>query len=422
MKQAVLYICYYNVAEPLVQTQVVAYLRELAARGYRIHLLTFERENLTEEQRRFFQRELSDAGIRWHTLRYHQRPSLPATLYDIAVGTLKSFRICQEHDIRLVHARSYVPAAMALMLKRLTGCQFLFDIRGLLADEYVDAGHWERGGVKYRLTKRMERVFFRKADSFIVLTNNIRDDLVASDDLMRHRADDIEVIPCCADIDKFRTTATEREAYRQRRQWTDRYVLTYAGKFGTWYLAEEMARFFAAARLVIPNLFFQILTQSDGTPMQRALQAAGVSSREYDIRFASPDELPLILGASDAGISFIRACYSKRSSSPTKVGEYLAAGLPVASNAGIGDCDRMLLDNNLGVIVNEFSTADFQRAAMKLLALIRDEDRTHRCSEFARRELSVTGVGGPRYGAVYDRMLRSPIFAHSSQTTEAAAP
>src|SRR5205085_11606858 len=39
---AALYICYFGLREPLVQTQVLPYLRELAARGHRMSLLTFE--------------------------------------------------------------------------------------------------------------------------------------------------------------------------------------------------------------------------------------------------------------------------------------------------------------------------------------------------------------------------------------------
>src|SRR5215813_10340636 len=181
MKRAALYICYYNVTEPLVQTQVIAYLRELAKRGIEMHLLTFERERHSFENRRAIRDELGKQGIHWHCLVYHQRPSLPATVYDIAIGTMAALRICREHGIKLVHARSHVPAAMALLLKRILGCRFIFDIRGLLAEEYVDAGSWERDDLKFRLTKWMERAFFRRADVFVMLTERIKQELTNND-------------------------------------------------------------------------------------------------------------------------------------------------------------------------------------------------------------------------------------------------
>ena len=37
-----LYICYFGLRQPLVQTQVIPYLQEIAKGGIRVSLLTFE--------------------------------------------------------------------------------------------------------------------------------------------------------------------------------------------------------------------------------------------------------------------------------------------------------------------------------------------------------------------------------------------
>ena len=417
MRRAALYICYDNITEPLVQTQVVAYLRELSRRDIEMHLLTFERQRHSLEKQRAISEYLDMSGIQWHALRYHQRPSLPATIYDIFVGTLTAMRICRKHRIQLVHARSHVPAAMAYMLKRILRCRFLFDLRGLLAEEYVDAANWTQGDLKFRLTKRMEHAFFRNADALVMLTHRIKHELVKKEPALHHRANSIHVIPCCVDVERFSIDREQRLAYRDKRGWTERRVLTYVGKLGTWYLAEEMARFFARARLRDSRLFFQVLTQSDPAPMQQALQANGVSSEDYEIRFARPDDLPILLAASDAGISFIRAAYSKRASSPTKLGEYFAAGLPIVANAGVGDIDEIVDAHRLGVIVHDYSDEGYDNAAIKLSTLLEDESAARRCREFAGQSLSLSKVGGPRYGAIYEYLFDT---ANSQSLLEAA--
>ena len=188
MKRASLYICYYDIGEPLVESQVVSYLKELAGRGYEIHLLTFERRRLSSVEKKTIRGRLEGIGIRWYSRRYHERPSLPATLYDIGAGIIAASQICRRNQIELIHARSHVPAAMALVLKRLFGYRFLFDYRGMLAEEYVDGGHWQQGELKYRLTKRMERAFFREADGFVMLTERIKRDLLRDEpELARKR-------------------------------------------------------------------------------------------------------------------------------------------------------------------------------------------------------------------------------------------
>lgn len=407
MRRAVLYLCYFDAEEPLVETQVIPYLGELAGRGVDVHLLSFDQKKRAPSERERVKSRLLGQGIRWSSLKYHRRPSLPATLFDIAVGSLEAIRLCRRHGIRLIHARSHVPAAMAMSAKRVLGCRILFDVRGLLANEYADAGHWREGDLKYRLTKAAERRLYREADGFVMLTHAIKSQLVADEAALRGRKDDIMVIPCCVDTDAYAAAASRRGQVRSERNWTDRLVLTYAGKLGTWYLHEEMARFFARAREAEPRLFFNVLTTSDGTQMRRTLEAAAVPPHAFAIGGVSSKDVPAILAASDAGISFRRKCYSQRAASPTKIGEYLAAGLPVVTNDGVGDYDDVFRDGRLGVLVRDFTESEYSEAAARLRSLMTIERPTDSCRQFAARELSLTAVGGPRYAELYDRLFSS---------------
>jgi glycosyltransferase involved in cell wall biosynthesis len=402
---AVLYVCYLGVDEPLVATQVRPYLRELVARGHEVHLLTFEPLRRDAAAADAVTRMLAGEGIAWHALRYHRRPSLPATLYDIGRGVGCSWRLARRHRIRLVHARSHVGAAVALGLRALRGVPFVFDVRGLLPDEYADAGHWRRGGLKYRLAKAAERVFFRRAGALVVLTEAVRADLFANGGPLAHRdAADVTVIPCCVDLAAHPWDEAAREAERARRGWAERRVFVYVGKLGMWYLDAEMARFYARLRAQDPRAFLQVLTASPSDALRRALADARVPDQAFDVRAVAPREVPVLLRAADAGLSLIKPCASKRSSSPTKVGEYLAAGLPVVSTAGIGDCDRMLGDGR-GVVLDALDDAGLDRGARALAALMDDPATRARCRAFAEAELSLERTGGPRYAAVYETVL-----------------
>ena len=116
---------------------------------------------------------------------------------------------------------------------------------------------------------------------------------------------------------------------------------------------------------------------------------------------AEPDEVGRYLAAADFGISFIRRCFSKISSSPTKIGEYLGAGLPVVSSAGIGDVDGLLGGGEVGVLVDDFSRAGYESAARAVLALLDDPRTADRCRSVAHRHLSLREVGIPRYDRLY---------------------
>ena len=69
-KAGALYICYFGVREPLVQTQVLPYLRKIVEGGVRMSLLTFE----------------PDRPAAWANISRH-------TLIGIALGTLALLRL-----------------------------------------------------------------------------------------------------------------------------------------------------------------------------------------------------------------------------------------------------------------------------------------------------------------------------------------
>ena len=97
-----LYVCYLSLEDPLAHSQVVAYLDGLADAGHGIHLLTFENGRLPRARRRELRATMAARGIRWHGLRYHKRPSLPATIYDAFAGAALIGWLVRRHRLHAV--------------------------------------------------------------------------------------------------------------------------------------------------------------------------------------------------------------------------------------------------------------------------------------------------------------------------------
>jgi glycosyltransferase involved in cell wall biosynthesis len=399
-----LYICYLSLDDPLVHSQVVAYLEGLAARGHTVHLLTFD-VPLTADRRQELRADLERRGIVWHSRRYHKRPSLPATVYDALAGALHAVWIIRRHGLGAVHARNHVPAAMALIVRRLTRCRMIFDLRGLMAEEYVDAGNWKRGGLPYRLTQRIQRAAIRRADGIVMLTEAVRRYLFDG----RQVDVPLSVIPCCADVASLNGAGPAMAAdVRAELEAGERPIMIYLGKFTGWYLHGEMVDFHAAARGLEPELLFLVLSQSDPEIIRREFARAGIPESDFRVTQAEPAQVGRYLAAADFGVSFVRPCFSKISSSPTKVGEYLAAGLPVVSTAGIGDVDELLDDNGVGILVRDVVPDAYEPAARAALELARDPQARERCRAVARSRLSLAEVGIPRYDAMYREVAGLP--------------
>ena len=413
-----LYICYLSLDDPLTHTQVVAYLKGLALAGHTIHLLTFETRRLSRAETAALKSQMATDGIRWHHLRYHKRPSLPATAYDTLLGGLVAWWLAIRFRLNVFHARTHIPATMAILARRLRGRRapaLIFDIRGLMAEEYVDAGRWKEGGVPFRLVKLVERNAIAQAAGIVVLTERVRAKLFGGEGGDSR----VFVIPCCADLDHLEPNLGPAQV----RGGSDAPVtMIYVGKLEGWYMAPEMADFFSVAHGVIPNLRFLILTQGPTTPISSRLQELGLGDVSK-IMFARAPEIGRHLASADFGVSFIRPSPSKESSSPTKVGEYLGAGLPVVATAGVGDLDT-LLTPDVGVLVREHDHEAYRIAAEAVVSLLSDPDAAKRCREVAEAELSLNGVGIPRYLAIYEHVAResSPTMLAQEQLERKQRP
>ena len=391
-----LYICYFNTEEPLVHTQVLPYLRAVARAGVETHLLTYERRGAwragERQRRRALKQQLKAAGIRWHALKYHKRPSLLATAYDVWLGVLYAAWLVMRHRLQVVHARAHIPGVIALPLKMLLRRKLIFDLRGMMAEEYVDNGRWAEGSLPFRLIKSAEGALVRRADRIVVLTEAMKAVLLGAAD-PAIRAEKIFVIPCCADLSRYADAATHVS------KTPGSFTLAYAGSTTGRYLLNDMIAFFKAVQRRRHEARFLVLTRGDHAEAERAFAAAGVAPACYSLLAVGPAEVPALLSAADIAINFVKPGKAVLASSPTKIGEYLAAGLPVVSTTG-GDTDAILQGENVGVIVSSLTAQDYEQAAGRMLDLL-EQTGAAACRAAARKFFSLDEVGGPRYVALY---------------------
>lgn len=399
---AALYISYDGMLEPLGESQVLAYLRHLA-HGTRIHLISFEKsEDWADVQaRKRVEALLRDAGVVWHPLRYHKAPSALATSWDILQGTVLGLGLVWRHGLKLVHARSYVAAVMALAIKRLTHARFLFDMRGFWPDERVDGGMWAKGARLYRVAKWFERKFLLGADAVVSLTSTAVHDMRAFDYMMG-RDQRFVVIPTCVDLDLFRPVPGRKAAHRRP------FVLGYVGSAGGWYLFDEAVRTYQALLQHQPDAIFQIVNRNEHAFIRERLRFMGVSLDQVRLFSASHHEVVDHICQMDACVFYIKPVYSKRASAPTKLGELLACGVPCITNGGVGDSEAVLRQGRVGAVLDRFDDAAHAEGVRMLLSLLSEHDLASRCREVAESEFALT-TGVSRYRTLYDDLMSGRV-------------
>jgi glycosyltransferase involved in cell wall biosynthesis len=372
-RPVVIYVSYDGMDEPLGQSQVMAYLERLAE-STDVTLISFEKAGA---DRAAVRERTAARGIRWVPLRYHRRPPVLSTLWDVARGRRALARESRRRAADIVHVRSYVPAFIALPRRARRSARLLFDMRGFWADERVEGGLWRAGGALYRVAKGCERRFLAAADAVVTLSHasvpQIREWLGES-------PAPVQVIPTCVEVDRF----------ADRPERPDGPHAVWSGSVGTWY------RFDLAVRLARSlGLPLTVLTRE--TRLARDVLAG----QPADVRSVRPSDMPDELFAGDVGLCLLRSSFSKTASTPTRFAEYLAAGMPVAVTPGVGDLEELVADEGVGVVVRAEDDASLGDAAEELKLLAGDPAVRARCRALARSRFDVE-AGARAYAALYE--------------------
>lgn len=391
-----LYLTRNGLLEPLGQSQVFAYLRGLS-RDHAITLITHEKpEDLADTAA--MARARADCvahGIRWLPQRFRPHPKIIApALSMLRMVWLVRQEVRREH-IRLIHARSYIPAAVALVVSRITGVPFLFDMRALWPEELITAGRLRRGSLIQRAIAGAERACLARSAGVISLTHAAVAHLksVYPAELKNQR---LVVIPTCADLDRFTPIAETRTGP------------TVHGCIGTvlsgWFRTDWLSNWMRVAAARDPNAKFEIVTRDDATQVRAKLDPAKELAGRLSIGPRPSENMPDAVRGHDLSVMFFTDGLSKLGSAPTRLAEVLGCGLPVVANEGIGDVADIIRKNNVGVIVEGASVQQMETAFDALQILMQDPDLPMRCRATAEAVFSLE-AGTEAYREIYASIL-----------------
>lgn len=400
-----LYISYDGLLEPLGESQVVNYLLTLAL-SHRLTVLSFEKPaDLRERQRvEELARRLRSIGVRWIRRTYHKWPPVWSTLWDCFVGVVAATWLCLRVRIQIVHARSYVPALISLGLKRIFGPKFLFDMRGFWADEKVDAGHWSRDSLIYAMTKRCERSFFESADAVVCLTE---EGAKAIPELgySLPAGTSIRVIPTCTDLEVF-SPGQKDKVLMAKLGLSGFCVVGCVGTMSNWYLRRAMLEYLSFMVKNLVGMKILIVTREDHQTLYEDAIAAGITRERLVITQANFSSMPSYIRLMDLGMFFIRVCFSKRGAAATKLGEFLACGVPVIINDGVGDSGYIVRRHSVGVVLANTTIEQFEASLTTVREVLRDPGIGKRCREVAERYFDLE-AGVRQYHELYCQLVEA---------------
>jgi colanic acid biosynthesis glycosyl transferase WcaI len=255
---------------------------------------------------------------------------------------------------------------------------FVFNIQDVFPDVAVELGAITDPRV-IRLASWLERWSYRRSDAVTVLSDDLRDNLVAKiQGTVPDAYDRIRVIPNFVDTDRIRPRDPEADSYRREHGLTGKRVVMYAGNVG---FSQSLELVLAAARTLgdRPDMSDVVFVINGGGSARAQLeqQAAGLDNVVF-VDFQPKERLPEVLAAADIQVVPLKRGLA-RSSVPSKTYSILAAGRPVVASVDEGtEVARVVEQAGAGVAVPPDDPDAFTKALVTLL------DDPHSAREMGR--------------------------------------
>lgn len=363
-----LYLSYDGLTDPLGQSQVIPYVIGLRRKGWDMHVVSFEKENRYAELKQSVENLLTENQINWRPLIYTKSPPVFSTLIDLKSMDKVVKQMVKEHSINLIHCRSYLPMLVALSFQK-KRIKIVFDMRGFWVDERVEGKIWNLKNplfkMIYRYFKRKEKLFLMQADGVVSLTE------AALPILQNQTKMNPVVIPTATDLELFspeNVNVDSTQSFRKELGFENHNILGYLGSVSTWYLLDEMLQLFKKLDQPGHPHLFLILTHDDPKIVFKNAEALGIKTDKIRIIKAERNMVPKYLSLMDYAVMFIKPSYSKTASSPTKLGEFMAMGVPVICNTGVGDVQSIVEKYRAGLVLKHLDETAFVEASNLILS------------------------------------------------------
>ena len=301
----------------------------------------------------------------------------------------------ERQDILFIVSPPLSNGVIALLLKRLRGLPFVFNVQDIYPDAAISAGVI-RNPLLITLLTRVERAIYRGAWKVAAISDGFRKNIIAKG----VPEEKIAVIPNWLDTTEITPHSDENE-FAERNGISGKFVVLYSGTIGLISGAEILVE---CAQMLKTHQDIQIVVVGEGV-VKEAMEKKAQEQKVDNILFLpfQPREI-LSQVQSAADVSVVTLLKGKGMSSvPSKVLGYLAAARPVIASVDTGtDTERLIREAGCGICV---PAEDATALAMAIEGLYLDRERARRLGEHGREYL-VAHCDRKMVTSCYDQLFR----------------
>ena len=264
------------------------------------------------------------------------------------------------------HCRGVRPMSWAILLRSaFPGDRIILDVRGYWPAEIIYRNGVEdpelaTGNDKTEHDKAFDhlKLMIAEADAVTAVSESLKELLVTK----LNAPADTSIVPCC--VNKI-TEDTNRAGIRAEWGLSDEDIaVVYSGTTAAYQHLEDLTIPFMKQLLLQDASVKLVFLTPQAGQIGRIITANNIPENRVIIRSLPQFEVADALTACDAGILIRKPTLVNRVANPVKIAEYMAAGLPIIVEKGVGGVSRdvfnaglmkeiEIADNNVNALGNE---------------------------------------------------------------------
>ena len=299
------------------------------------------------------------------------------------------FFLIKTNKYKIVHCRSYVTAIIAVFLKSFFNFKLIFDMRGFWIDERIEWKIWKNKNLKYYLFRKLEKELFKKSNIIITLTNDAKQYIVERKNVLTEK---IFVIPTCVNLKLF---TRNKKSFKKL-------TLIHLCAIGTRYNFEKFISLYKKLNNFV-DLQMLIINKNEKEYIKSMLKKNNIKEQEYNILSVDYKDVGDSLLGNSVGVFFPINGFYLKGYFPTKLAEFLSAGIPVITHNINTHVNDIIKNNNVGISLQNKSIL-MSEEMVNINALINNiSEYADKCTNVAQTYFS-SKKGSDIYDKIYTKL------------------
>ena len=308
-----LYVTYDGLLDPLGYSQILAYQKYIASKGWQLTIISYEKADRSSKDIYTLREELSLLGIKWINLRFEFGKL--KYISRLLKGVLLIKYLTLINNYQLIHVRGIQAATLASL--SFASKPFIYDIRAFVG-EWIDCGRLTKNSLIARYFIWLENRLIINSKGIVVLDHSGH---LYLKEKYQINMDKVFIIPTCTDVSKYLINNSNKDS----KDKLVRFVFLGGARYP--YrpdLALMLVKQFLDLSL---DCYIDFINDRDQGLINEYIRKLKFPTERVNILKLKPIDVPLKLSEYDSGLVFNSTGVWRKMSCPTKLGEYLARSL-----------------------------------------------------------------------------------------------